>query len=105
VTTQRAEAYGRVMKTLADLAGAKLHGPEEATFREAADCLLFCEDFADDGDAHRALAKAGRLRVRLEEAERLTSEALDLLLFDIQACGPAVAGRPPLADEAEPAVA
>ena len=91
------------MKTLADLAGAKLHGPEEATLREAADCLLFCEDFADDAAAHQALAKAGRLRVRLGDAERLTEETLDLLLSDIQACGPPAAGLP-LA-EPEPAAA
>jgi hypothetical protein len=91
------------MKTLADLGPAKLHAAEEATLREAADSLLFCEDFSDDDGAHQALAKAGRLRVRLEEAERLTAEALDRLLFDIQACGPAAAGLP-LA-EAEPAAA
>jgi hypothetical protein len=92
VTSDRSEAYGRVMKTLADLGVAKLHGPEEATLREAADCLFFCEDFAADASAHEALAKAGRLRARLVEAERLTPETLDRLLFDIQACGPAAAG-------------
>jgi hypothetical protein len=80
------------MKALADLAAAKLHGPEDATFREAADAMLFCEDFTEHGSAYEALADAGRLRVRLEEAERLSPETLDRLLFDIQACGPATAG-------------
>ena len=82
------------MKTLADLSAAKLHAPEAATVREAADSLLFCEDFADDAGAQLALAKAGRLRVRLGEAERLTEETLDQLLFDIQACGPVAAAVP-----------
>jgi hypothetical protein len=94
VTSQRAEAYGRVMKALADLGAAKLHAPEQATLREAADSLLFCEDFSEDAGAHQALAKAGRLRVRLEDAERLTAETLDRLLFDVQACGPVAAGLP-----------
>jgi hypothetical protein len=90
------------MKTLNDLAAAKLHAAEESILREAADSLVFCEHFAEDAAAHQALAKAGRLRVRLGEAERLTEETLDGLLFDIQACGPAAAGLP-LAAEAEPA--
>ena len=80
------------MKALADLTAAKLHGSEEATLRDAADSLFFCEDFTEDAAAREALAKAGQLRVRLEEADRLTAEALDRLLFDIQACGPAAAG-------------
>jgi hypothetical protein len=98
VTSERAEAYGRVMKTLADLATAKLHEGEAATLREAADSLLFCNDLSEDAGAHQALAKVGDLCVRLEEAERLTPEALDRLLLDIQACGPAA--ELPLAEPA-----
>lgn len=79
------------MKTLADLAVAQLHAPEEATLREAADSMLFCVDFAADREAGEALARAGRLRLRLEEAERISAETLDRLLFDIRACGPAAA--------------
>src|SRR3954471_8596918 len=105
MTSQRAEAYGRVMKTITDLTAAKLHPAEEATLRNAADCLLFCEDFAEDIDANEALAQAGRLRVRLEDAERLTAETLDRLLFDIQACGPAAAGNAVADAVAEPAAA
>jgi hypothetical protein len=105
MTSQRAEAYGRVMKTIADLTTAKLHPAEEATLRDAADCLLFCQDFSEDVDANEALAKAGRLRVRLEDAERLTAETLDTLLFDIQACGPAAAGDAVADAVAEPAAA
>ena len=101
VTSQRSEAYGRVMKALADLGAAKLHRPEEATLREAADAMLFCEDFDGDPAAKKALASAGSLRVRLEEAERLTGETLDRLLFDIQACGPAAAGLSGVAEVGE----
>jgi hypothetical protein len=105
MTSQRADAYGRVMKTIADLTAAKLHPAEEATLRDAADCLLFCQDFAGDADANEALAKAGRLRVHLEEAERLSAETLDRLLFDIQACGPTAAGDAVADAVAEPAAA
>lgn len=105
MTSQRAEAYARVMKTIADLATAKLHPAEQDTLREAADALLFCEDFAADAGAGEALAKAGRLRARLEEAQRLTAETLDRLLFDIQACGPAAAGAGVADAVAEPAAA
>jgi hypothetical protein len=105
MTSQRAEAYGRVMKTITDLTAAKLHPEEETTLREAADSLLFCDDFAGDAEASEALAKAGRLRVRLEDAERLTAETLDRLLFDIQACGPAAAGNAVADAVAEPAAA
>src|SRR3954451_185738 len=105
MTSQRAEAYGRVMKTITDLTAAKLHSDEETTLREAADSLFFCDDFAGDAEADEALAKAGRLRVRLEEAERLTAETLDRLLFDIQACGPAAAGNSVADAVAEPAAA
>jgi hypothetical protein len=105
MTSQRAEAYGRVMKTIADLGTAKLHRVEEETLREAADSLLFCDDFAVDAEASEALAKAGRLRLRLEEAERLTAETLDRVLFDIQACGPAAAGDAVADAVAEPAAA
>jgi hypothetical protein len=40
----RAQAYGRVVKTLDDLGPTKLLADEQETIRSAADALLFEED-------------------------------------------------------------
>ena len=87
-TSERAEAYGRVMKALSDLGPGKLHEDEQATVREAADSLLFSETL--DGEARQALVDLEDLSERLITADRLSSEAVERLVRDVEACGPAV---------------
>jgi hypothetical protein len=91
MTSDRAEAYGRVTATLADVGPAKLQPAEVATIRDTADTLLFCEDVAEDTAAQDALAVIEELVDRLVESDRWTAERADALLHDVEACGPAVA--------------
>ena len=55
MTSPRAQAYGRVLRTLRDMGAAKLWPVEQACIREAADALLFSRDL-EDQDARQALA-------------------------------------------------
>jgi hypothetical protein len=92
MTSERASAYGRVMKTLEDLGPAKLHDLERRRVRAAADALLF----ADPGDhaAVDALRDAEQLVRDLIESGRWTAETAGRLADDVAACGPGVvAGR------------
>ncbi len=91
MTSQRAQAYGRVMKTLGDLRGAKLHGEEEETVREAADALFFRNDFEQDPTAQQALSAFHELTDRLLESERLTPETAHRLTAEVEDCGPLAA--------------
>jgi hypothetical protein len=87
MTSLRATAYRRVVKTLRDLGAAKLWPAEQACIREAADALLFCRDL-DDSDARRAVAAVTVLTDDLIEAKRWTSLRAMQLLDDIWGCGP-----------------
>jgi len=86
-TSERAQAYGRVMRALSDLGPSKLHENEQATVREAADSLLFTNDQTEVRDA---LADLHELAELLVTADRLTGEAVEQLVRDVEACGPAV---------------
>jgi hypothetical protein len=88
MTSERAKAYGRVMKTLADLSGAKLHAPEQEQIREAADALFFCESLDADAQAREALAGIEELAARLVEGDRFSPEAATRLVADVDRCGP-----------------
>jgi len=88
VNATRAQAYGRVVKTLEDLSESKLHADELQTVRDAADALFFCEDLNADPAAEQALAKHYELMDRLVESERVQAETTDRLTSDIEACGP-----------------
>ena len=44
MTSERTQAYGRVVKTLEDLGPAKLQPAEQDRIREAADNLIFAAD-------------------------------------------------------------
>ena len=90
MTSLRATAYRRVVKTLRDLGAAKLWPAEQACIREAADALLFCGDL-DEDDARRALAAVTALADELIDAERWTPLRALQLLDDIWACGPRAA--------------
>lgn len=83
-TSERSQAYGRVMHTLADMGPAKLQTDEQDLIREAADELLF-----DSPVAPAALAGVEELAGRLTESERWTPERARALVEDVAACGPA----------------
>jgi hypothetical protein len=90
VTSERAQAYGRVVRTLADLSASKLHTDEQQVVRDAADALFFCEDVGADPAAHDALAALYELADRLVESDRLLPETAAALISDVEACGPFV---------------
>jgi len=83
----RAQAYGRVVKTLQDLGPAKLLPAEQETIRQAADAALF------DEDVEAAVGDVQALADRLVEADRWTSERAGELVRDVAACGPATVLR------------
>ena len=87
MTSERAQAYGRVMKHLEELGDAKLRADEQARVREAADTLLFCED-PSRPEAAEATEDVELLVESLLEADRITDELAHRLLDDISACGP-----------------
>jgi hypothetical protein len=87
MTSQRAQAYGRVMKTLDDMAAAKLQATEQQRIRDASDTLLFC-DTPDAPGAREALADIEELTRHLIETDRWTDERARGLADDVVACGP-----------------
>ena len=88
MNSERAQAYGRVVKALDDLSATKLHPPEQATVREAADALFFCERLEGDAADQQSLDSLYELGDRMVENDRLTPEAVRELTSDIEACGP-----------------
>ena len=85
MTSERTQAYGRVVKTLEDIGPAKLQPAEQDRIREAADTLIFA---ADPADAGRALADVETLAAHLVASDRWTAERADGLVRDLEACGP-----------------
>jgi hypothetical protein len=88
MNSERSQAYGRVVKLVDDLSGAKLHASEQDTIREAADALIFCEDLRSDPSAEEALASVYDLADRLVESERLSQDGAKQLVADVESCGP-----------------
>jgi len=88
MTSMRAAAYRRVVKTLSDVGPAKLFPAEQACIREAADGLIFCADIEGDRDARAAYGAVVRLADDLVLSERWTVVSVQALLDDIWACGP-----------------
>jgi hypothetical protein len=87
MTSERSQAYGRVIKTLADLGPAKLHADEQELIRDTADALFF----AEDASAEQALDRVDALAGHLVDSDRLLAETADQLLRDLEDCGPATA--------------
>jgi hypothetical protein len=85
MTSDRTQAYGRVIKTLEDIGPAKLQPAEQDRIREAADTLIFA---ADLDEARRALEDIESLAEHLTATGRWTAESADALLQNVQACGP-----------------
>jgi hypothetical protein len=90
MNSERAQAYGRVMKAVEDLSAAKLHRDEQDTIRHAADALLFCADLEQDPAAEDALASVYELADHLVESDRLSREGAQRLVVDLESCGPFV---------------
>jgi hypothetical protein len=89
VTGERAQAYGRVVKTLEDLSATKLQPAEVAVIRETADTLLFSED-AREPAVGAALEAAREVTRNLVESERWTEDRARSLGDDLLACGPSL---------------
>lgn len=83
----RSEAYGRVIKTLAEGAAPQLSAEEQQTIRTAADALLF------EGDGYDELAAVEDLVQQLVDAERWSPERGRQLVDDVAACGPSAGVR------------
>jgi hypothetical protein len=96
MTSMRAAAYRRVMKTLRGLGAAELWPAEQECAREAADALLFCGDL-DEADVRHAVAAAAVLTDDLIDTQRWTPRRAQQLLDDIWACGPDAAADVPVA--------
>jgi hypothetical protein len=86
-TSERSQAYGRVVRTLQNLGPAKLLAHEQDIIREAADTLLFTQDPPADADAGEAVAAIEAVASHLVETDRWTAERAALLVDDVLACG------------------
>ena len=85
MTSDRTQAYGRVIKTLEDLGPSKLQPFEQDRIREAADNLIFA---AGLDEARPTLTDVEELAEHLVASGRWTSERAEQLLADLLACGP-----------------
>lgn len=85
MTPERAQAYGRVMRTLD---GLSLTPDQQAIIREAADSLIFSEDLAADASAREALAELRALAGGLVGDDLLEAETVERLVAEIEDCGP-----------------
>jgi hypothetical protein len=85
MTSDRTQAYGRVVRTLEDLGPAKLLPAEQDRIREAADTLIFAADLEE---ARAALADIDALVEHLVASGRWTAERAEQLAADLLACGP-----------------
>jgi hypothetical protein len=86
MTSERSQAYGRVMKTLTDVGSSKLHDLERQRVRNAADTLLFAPP--EDPPAFDAMTDIEHLARHLFESGRWTEESARRLADDVAACGP-----------------
>ena len=90
MNTERAQAYGRVMRRLEDATGVKLHDAEVAIIRDSADTLLFASRLDEPGAAE-ALLLVERLMHDLAESGRWAAESAQALADDVGGCGPSFA--------------
>jgi hypothetical protein len=88
MTSERSQAYGRVMRILEDVGPAKLTDSERERVRSAADTLFFAEDLSVDAEARDAVADVTALARHLVDSERWLDESARKLLQDVLACGP-----------------
>lgn len=88
MTSERSQAYGRVMRILEDLGPSKLHEAERDEIRAAADTLFFAEDLGADPDARDAAARIAALARNLVDSGRWLDESARPLLAAVLGCGP-----------------
>ncbi len=85
MTSERTQAYGRVLRTLEDVGPTKLHDSEQARIREAIDELIFA---AAADEARQTRADVEALTEHLVASGRWTESRAAELADDILACGP-----------------
>ncbi len=85
MTSERTQAYGRVVKTLDELGPTKLLIAEQSRIRDAADILIFSSDLVEARDA---LLDISSLAEHLVNSGRWLEERVDQLIADLLACGP-----------------
>jgi hypothetical protein len=85
MTSERTQAYGRVLRTLEDVGPTKLHDPEQERIRDAADTLIFATTLEE---AREALTDIDALSEHLVATGRWSEERAAELAQDILACGP-----------------
>jgi hypothetical protein len=88
VTSERAQAYGRLMRTVKDDGPDALTPVECTLVREAADALLFCDERAWSDEARDGLTRVGELAGDLVGTGRWGPDRAEQLLRDIESCGP-----------------
>ena len=91
MTSERAQAYGRLMRTVRDESPDPLTPAECELIREAADCLLFCDERAWTDEARDGLTRVGDLAGDLVGSGRWGPDRAEQLLRDIESCGPMAA--------------
>ena len=88
MNSERAQAYGRLMRTIREDGPVALDPGESALVREAADALLFCEDLSWDDEARDGLTRVGDLAGELVGSGRWGPDRAEQLLRDIECSGP-----------------
>ena len=86
MTSERTQAYGRIVKTLEELGPVKLLASEQERIRDAGDILIFAE--GSDDHVIAAIDDIRSLADHLVESGRWTEERALLLVDDIAATGP-----------------
>jgi hypothetical protein len=86
MTNDRAQAYGRVIRTLDDISAVKLLPSEVERIRAAADTLLFATNA--DESVRGAVANIESLAQHLVDSERWTEERARDLVDALLGCGP-----------------
>lgn len=90
MNSQRAHAYSRVTRLLAELGPSKLHPAELDRIRDTADTLIFCSDLHDDDAAREALEDTELLVELLVQNDRWQRPTAERLIGDLRECGPAL---------------
>ena len=85
MTSERTQAYGRVIRTLEDVGPTKLHESEQERVRNAADTLIFAASLEE---AREALEDVDALSEHLAATGRWSEERAAELAQDVLACGP-----------------
>jgi hypothetical protein len=94
MTPERAQAYRRVMHTLAELGPSKLVAGEQERIRHAVDTLIFSRDLDEDDTARDVLIDLEHLCRVLVESGRWEQATAMRLAGDVSQCGPPPPAEP-----------